>query len=137
MNTDSTFKNIDQEIIQKLISLTKQKDEKISLKTHGVDYITHITIFTFIIPIILWIMVSLSNIIMRIIVPNYPDSIKNYSEQLFFLYIHLLLIIVSISLLREYFQPIIKNDHFAAAIFGLVGPIIVIFAGDFAKVLKH
>ena len=107
------------------------------MKTHGIEYLPHITLFTFLIPVILWLLVSLSNLIMRIIVPQYPDHIDYYPEQLFFLYIHLLIIIVFISITREYFYPFIKNDHLAAAVFGLVGPIIVIFASDFAKVLKR
>ena len=134
LNTNNN--SINSETLQKINTFIKNDEKKISIKKNGAEYICQVASFTFLIPVIFWIIVSLSNNIMKFLVPRYPDKIQNYPEQLFLLYIHLLLIIISISLVREYFQPLIKNDHFAAAVFGLIGPVIVIFAGDFMKILK-
>ena len=115
---------------------TVQPNNKLDIHHTPLDYLSHISLYTLLIPVIVYIIVIITNNIMHLIVDNYPKNITNKSLLLFYLYIHLLLIIIAISIFREEFDKHIKNVDLEAEVLSFLGELYVAEQNAILKLKK-
>ena len=122
--------------IQTEVKLIDKNGNKLNVYCAPVPYCLHISIFTLIIPVVIYIIVLITNNIVNLLIGD-PKKITSKSLQLFYLYIYLLLIIIAISIIREEFDKYIKNSYFSSTIFQLAGPIVTYFASDIGFIMNN
>lgn len=122
--------------IQTDVKLKDKHSKKLNIFCTPLPYCLHISIYTFIIPIVIYIIVLITNNIMNLFIGN-PKNINSKPLQLFYLYIYLLLIIIGISIIREEFDKHIQNKYFSATVFQVAGPIITYFASDINFIINN
>ena len=118
------------------VKLRDNNANKLNIFCSPFPYCLHISIFTLIIPIVIYIIVLITNNVVNLLVGD-PKKINSKSLQLFYLYIYILLIVIAISIIREEFDKYIKNKYFSATIFQVAGPIITYFASDISFIMNN